>query len=83
MTLLIYYLLQLLNYPRPFSQEGYWAISVAKDRIVGTCGIEKLTTIDDVRAVLKDEMNRYNTNTFIPLPERSPACTLRGSEKGE
>ena len=99
MTLLIYYLLQLLSHPGPFSQEGYWewtlpmpclprqkgrkAISVAKDRIVRICAIEKLTTIDDVRAVLKDAMNRSNTTKFIPLLERSPAFTLRWSEKSE
>lgn len=31
-----------------------------QDRIVRTCAIEKLTAIDDVRAVLKEELNRYN-----------------------
>jgi len=31
-----------------------------QDRIVRTCAIEKLTTIDEVRAVLKEEVDRYN-----------------------
>jgi len=29
-----------------------------QDRIVRTCAIEKLITIDEVRAVLKEEVNR-------------------------
>ena len=33
-----------------------------QDRIVRTCVIEKLTTIDEVRVVLKEEMNRYNNH---------------------
>jgi hypothetical protein len=33
-----------------------------QDRIVRTCAIEKLTAIDDVRAVLKEELNRYNNH---------------------
>ena len=33
-----------------------------QDRIVRTCAIEKLTTIDEVRGVLKDEMDRYNNH---------------------
>lgn len=31
-----------------------------QDRIVRTCAIEKLTTIDEGRAVLKEEIDRYN-----------------------
>ena len=33
-----------------------------QDRIVRTCAIEKITAIDNVRAVLKDELNRYNNH---------------------
>jgi len=33
-----------------------------QDRIVRTCAIEKLTTIEDVRAVLKEELDRYNNH---------------------
>jgi len=33
-----------------------------QDRIVRTCAIEKLTIIDDVRAVLKEELDRYNNH---------------------
>lgn len=31
-----------------------------QDRIVRTCALEKLTTLDEVRAVLKEELDRYN-----------------------
>jgi len=31
-----------------------------QDRIVRTCALEKLSAIEDVRAVLKEELNRYN-----------------------
>ena len=33
-----------------------------QDRIVRTCAIEKLTAVEEVRAVLKDELNRYNNH---------------------
>jgi hypothetical protein len=33
-----------------------------QDRIVRTCAIEKLTTIDEARAALKEELNRYNNH---------------------
>lgn len=33
-----------------------------QDRIVRTCAIEKLTTIEEVRAVLKEELDRYNNH---------------------
>jgi hypothetical protein len=33
-----------------------------QDRIVRTCALEKLTTIEEVRTVLKEEVNRYNNH---------------------
>ncbi len=33
-----------------------------QDRIVRTCAIENLTTIDEARAVLKEEIDRYNNH---------------------
>ena len=33
-----------------------------QDRIVRTCALEKLTTIEEARAVLKEEVNRYNNH---------------------
>jgi len=33
-----------------------------QDRIVRTCALEKLTHLEDVRSVLKDELDRYNNH---------------------
>ena len=33
-----------------------------QDRIVRTCALEKLTSLEDVRSVLRDEVNRYNNH---------------------
>ena len=33
-----------------------------QDRIVRTCAIEKITAIEEIRAVLKDEVDRYNNH---------------------
>jgi hypothetical protein len=33
-----------------------------QDRIVRTCSLEKLSFIDDIRSVLQDEVQRYNTH---------------------
>jgi len=33
-----------------------------QDRIVRTCSLEKLSVIDDIRSVLQDEVQRYNTH---------------------
>ena len=33
-----------------------------QDRIVRTCAIEKLSSVDEVRAVLKEEVDRYNNH---------------------
>ncbi|MFC2059652.1 hypothetical protein ACFLTZ_00985 [Chloroflexota bacterium] len=33
-----------------------------QDRVVRTCAIEKISAIDDVRAVLKAELDRYNNH---------------------
>jgi hypothetical protein len=33
-----------------------------QDRIVRTCALEKLTTIEEVRTVFKEEVNRYNNH---------------------
>ena len=52
-----------------------------QDRIVRTCALEKLTTIEEGRCVLKDEVNRYNnhqvhsTTGEIPAIRFEKACT--------
>ena len=44
-----------------------------QDRIVRTCAIEKLAAIDDVRAVLKEELNRYNNHQVYSTTGEVPS----------
>lgn len=45
-----------------------------QDRIVRTCALERLTRLDEVRSVLRDEVTRYNTHqvhsTTHEIPQR-------------
>jgi len=46
-----------------------------QDRIVRTCALEKISAVEEVRAVLKDEVHRYNHHqvhsTTKEIPNRS------------
>jgi hypothetical protein len=44
-----------------------------QDRIVRTCALEKLTTIEEGRSVLKDEVNRYNNHQVHSTTGEIPA----------
>lgn len=44
-----------------------------QDRIVRTCALEKLTTIEEGRYVLKDELNRYNNHQVHSTTKEIPA----------
>ena len=52
-----------------------------QDRIVRTCAIEKLTAIDDVRAVLKEELDRYNNHQVHSTTGEVP--TIRFEKAGK
>ena len=52
-----------------------------QDRIVRTCAIEKLTAIDDVRAVLKDELNRYNNHQVHSTTGEVPSIRFDKARK--
>jgi len=52
-----------------------------QDRIVRTCAIEKLTAIDDVRAVLKDELNRYNNHQVHSTTGEIPSIRFEKARK--
>jgi hypothetical protein len=52
-----------------------------QDRIVRTCAIEKLTTIDDVRAVLKEELNRYNNHQVHSTTGEVPSIRFDKARK--
>jgi len=52
-----------------------------QDRIVRTCAIEKLTAIDDVRAVLKEELNRYNNHQVHSTTGEVPSIRFEKARK--
>ena len=52
-----------------------------QDRIVRTCAIEKLTAIGDVRAVLKDELNRYNNHQVHSTTGEVPSIRFEKARK--
>lgn len=54
-----------------------------QDRIVRTCAIEKLTAIDDVRSVLREELNRYNNYQVHSTTGEVPSIRFaRGRKEG-
>jgi hypothetical protein len=52
-----------------------------QDRIVRTCAIERLTAIDDVRAVLKEELNRYNNRQVHSTTGEVPSIRFDKARK--
>jgi hypothetical protein len=52
-----------------------------QDRIVRTCTIEKLSAIDDVRAVLKAELDRYNNHQVHSTTGEVPSIRFARTRK--
>ncbi len=52
-----------------------------QDRIVRTCAIEKLTAIDDARAVLKEELDRYNNHQVHSTTGEIPSIRFEKARK--
>ena len=52
-----------------------------QDRIVRTCAIEKLTTIEEVRVVLKEEVNRYNNHQVHSTAKEIPTVRFERARK--
>jgi len=52
-----------------------------QDRIVRTCAIEKLATIEDVRAVLKEELDRYNNHQVHSTTGEVPSIRFERARK--
>jgi len=52
-----------------------------QDRIVRTCAIEKITAIDDARAVLKEELNRYNNHQVHSTTGEVPSIRFDKARK--
>ena len=52
-----------------------------QDRIVRTCIYENLSTIDEVRKVLKDEVNRYNNHQVHSTTKEIPSIRFQKAEQ--
>ena len=52
-----------------------------QDRIVRTCALEKLTTINEVRAVLKEEVSRYNNHQVHSTTREVPNILFEKARK--
>jgi hypothetical protein len=52
-----------------------------QDRIVRTCAIEKLTTIGEVRDVLRDEVDRYNNHQVHSTTGEIPSIRFEKARK--
>ncbi len=52
-----------------------------QDRVVRTCAIEKLTTIEEARAVLKEELDRYNNHQVHSTTGEVPSIRFEKARK--
>jgi hypothetical protein len=52
-----------------------------QDRIVRTCAIENITAINDARAVLKEELNRYNNHQVHSTTGEVPSIRFDKARK--
>jgi len=52
-----------------------------QDRIIRTCAIEKLTTIDEVRPVLIEEINRYNNHQVHSATGEIPSIRFEKAKR--
>ncbi len=52
-----------------------------QDRVVRTCAIEKITTIEEARGVLRDEVNRYNDHQVHSTTGQIPNVRFEEARK--
>jgi hypothetical protein len=52
-----------------------------QDRIVRTCALEKLTTLEDVRSVLRNEIDRYNNHQVHSTTGEIPNIRFENARK--
>lgn len=52
-----------------------------QDRIVRTCALENLSSLDQVRAVLKEEVNRYNYRQVHSTTKEIPSIRFKKAKK--
>ena len=53
-----------------------------QDRIVRTCVLERLTTLEEARAVLKEEVNRYNNHQVHSTTREIPSIRFDKARRG-
>ena len=54
-----------------------------QDRIVRTCVLERLTTLEEARAVLKEEVNRYNNHQVHSTTKEIPSVRFDKARRGD
>ncbi len=52
-----------------------------QDRIVRTCALENISTMEDVHSVLKDEVNRYNNHQVHSTTKEIPIIRFNRAKK--
>jgi transposase len=52
-----------------------------QDRIVRTCALEKISAVEEVRAVLKEELNRYNNHQVHSTTKEIPSVRFNRARK--
>lgn len=52
-----------------------------QDRIVRTCALEKISAVEEVRAVLKEELNRYNHHQVHSTTKEIPSVRFNRARK--
>jgi transposase len=52
-----------------------------QDRIVRTCALEKLASLEDVRSVLRDELDRYNNHQVHSTTGEIPSLRFENARK--
>jgi hypothetical protein len=52
-----------------------------QDRIVRTCALEKVSSLDDARSVLREEVNRYNYKQIHSTTQEIPALRMENARK--
>jgi transposase len=52
-----------------------------QDRIVRTCALENISTMEEVRSVLKDEVDRYNHHQVHSTTKEIPSIRFRRAEQ--
>jgi hypothetical protein len=53
-----------------------------QDRIVRTCAIEKLATVEEVRGVLREELDRYNNHQVHSTTGEVPSIRFEKAKRG-